>query len=79
MEEGVIAALLFAAQAIQQLQLTVRVVALVFFKSFLRYAVEREGRHGTVQARSSEVPLAVGAAPAAETFIFDPDHASCHA
>jgi hypothetical protein len=80
MEEGVIDALVFTAPAIRQLQLIARVAAaLVVFKSFLRNAVEGEGRHGAVQARRGEVPLAVGTAPSGETFILDPDHASCHA
>ena len=48
----------------------------VFLEVLLCDTVECERRHGTLQARSRNVPMTTRAAPARETFIFDPDHAS---
>ena len=49
------------------------------FEVLLGNAVEGERRDTTLQARSRDAPVTVGTAPAGELFIFDPDHASCHA
>jgi len=51
----------------------------VFLEVLLGDAVEGERRDTTLQARSDDTPVTVGTAPAGELFVFDPDHASCHA
>ena len=48
----------------------------VFLEVLLCDAVERERRHSALQTGSCNVPMTQRAAPARETFMFDPDHAS---
>ncbi len=47
--------------------------AMVFFKGFLRQAVEGEGSDGAFKTRRGQTPRAVGAAPAGEVVALDPD------
>ena len=50
----------------------------VFFKTFLREAVEGKGGYGAFEMRSGDAPGAVGAAPTGEVIPFDPDQAFIH-
>ena len=50
----------------------------VLLEGFLRQAVEGEGGDGAFETRRCDAPGAVGAAPACDSFILSPDHASRH-
>ena len=52
--------------------------AVVLVEALLGNAVKCERRNGALQARGGKTPSAVGAAPAGECFVLNPDYVSIH-
>src|SRR5262245_7637728 len=52
--------------------------AIVLFESLLGEPIEGESGHGAVQMRGGHTPGAIGAAPATEVVLVDPDQTFVH-
>src|SRR5712692_2720543 len=52
--------------------------AVVLREALLGNPVKCQRRHGALQARGDNAPMALRAAPAGEVLVFSPNHASLH-